>query len=114
MFTLETDGNVVMYTTEDFPLGMTNYAYWSTQTSVDGGFQLYYNRSGHIYIEADNRSIANEIVSPNFPLAILVGVDEVSQMISSPTVIGAAGTEEKHNETLHEQNLQTGTKYLGK
>ncbi|KAK4857214.1 hypothetical protein QYF36_025737 [Acer negundo] len=82
MFTLETDGNVVMYTT-DFPLGTTNYAYWSTQTSVDGGFQLYYNRFGHIYIEADNRRIANEIisnneiVSPNFSESVILDYDGI-------------------------------------
>ncbi|KAK3205071.1 hypothetical protein Dsin_019117 [Dipteronia sinensis] len=80
MFTLQTDGNVIMYTT-DFPLGTTNYAYWSTQTSVDSCFQLYYNRSGHIYIEADNESIANEIisniVSPKFSQRVILDYDGI-------------------------------------
>ncbi|KAH7560478.1 hypothetical protein JRO89_XS10G0028900 [Xanthoceras sorbifolium] len=62
MFTLQTDGNAAMYTT-DYPLGTPNFAYWSTQTSVNGGSQLHFNQSGYMYLELDNGSIAEEIIS---------------------------------------------------
>ncbi|RVX12753.1 G-type lectin S-receptor-like serine/threonine-protein kinase LECRK2 [Vitis vinifera] len=61
MFTLQADGNLVMYT-RDFPMDSTNFAYWSTQT-VGSGFQVIFNQSGYIVLTARNKSILNLVSS---------------------------------------------------
>ncbi|KAK9941303.1 hypothetical protein M0R45_017912 [Rubus argutus] len=59
MFTLQFDGNLVLYTTS-FPLKSTNVDYWSTKT-VGSGFQVIFNQSGCIYLTAQNGSILGVI-----------------------------------------------------
>ncbi|RVW48674.1 G-type lectin S-receptor-like serine/threonine-protein kinase LECRK3 [Vitis vinifera] len=44
MFTLQADGNLVMYT-RDFPMDSTNFAYWSTQTVAVAFRQYVYPKS---------------------------------------------------------------------
>ncbi|RVX12750.1 G-type lectin S-receptor-like serine/threonine-protein kinase LECRK1 [Vitis vinifera] len=61
MFALQTDGNLVMYTT-DFPMDSANFAYWSTQ-AIGSGFQVIFNQSGHIYVVARKESILSDVLS---------------------------------------------------
>ncbi|GAB4850448.1 hypothetical protein Ancab_029752 [Ancistrocladus abbreviatus] len=60
-FTLQTDGNLVLYTTT-LPLESVNFAYWATMT-VGSGYQVQFNQSGILYLVAENRSIIFEVFS---------------------------------------------------
>ncbi|RVX12819.1 G-type lectin S-receptor-like serine/threonine-protein kinase LECRK2 [Vitis vinifera] len=62
MFSLQTDGNLVLYTT-DFPMDSANFAYWESDT-VGSGFLVIFNQSGNIYLIGRNGSILNEVL-PN-------------------------------------------------
>ncbi|KDP25140.1 hypothetical protein JCGZ_22675 [Jatropha curcas] len=55
LFTLQSDGDLKLYTTY-FPLASPNFGYWSSET-VNSGFQVIFNQSGEIYLEAKNKSI---------------------------------------------------------
>ncbi|PQM33271.1 G-type lectin S-receptor-like serine/threonine-protein kinase RLK1 [Prunus yedoensis var. nudiflora] len=59
LFTLQSDGNLVLYTTY-FPQQFPNFDYWSTQTT-DIGFQVIFNQSGFIYLASRNGSVLNTI-----------------------------------------------------
>ncbi|CAN6556056.1 unnamed protein product [Malus baccata var. baccata] len=61
-FTLQTDGNAVLYTTY-FPLDTPNSAYWSTLTQ-GSGFQVIFNLSGFIYVTARDGSMLY-MISPS-------------------------------------------------
>ncbi|GLT59541.1 hypothetical protein SLA2020_323540 [Shorea laevis] len=56
---MQPDGNLVTYITA-FPLESVIDDYWSTNT-VGSGFQIIFNQSGSIYLEAENRSILRNI-----------------------------------------------------
>ncbi|KAK7264509.1 hypothetical protein RJT34_32118 [Clitoria ternatea] len=62
-FTLEKDGNLVLYT-QHFPLDLSNYAYWSSQIS-GSKFSWVFNQSGYIFLQFDNGTIINIISSSN-------------------------------------------------
>ncbi|KAK3205074.1 hypothetical protein Dsin_019120 [Dipteronia sinensis] len=62
MFTLQTDGNLLLYTRK-YPTEEVNYAYWSTQRSINSGFQVIFNQTGYMYLTARNGSILNEVFS---------------------------------------------------
>ncbi|KAK9941253.1 hypothetical protein M0R45_017867 [Rubus argutus] len=59
MLTLESDGNLVFYTTK-FPLDSRNFIYNKTEVS---GFEVIFNQSGSIYVTAQNGSILYELSS---------------------------------------------------
>ncbi|KAJ6702837.1 G-TYPE LECTIN S-RECEPTOR-LIKE SERINE/THREONINE-PROTEIN KINASE SD2-5 [Salix viminalis] len=65
MLILQGDGNLVMYTTS-YPLNTSNFAYWSTQSSI--GYQLIFNQSGYMYLVASNGTILNRVFSNSVPL----------------------------------------------
>jgi hypothetical protein len=54
-FTLQSDGNLVLYTLA-FPLDSVNSPYWSSKTEGNG-FLLSFNQSGNIYLAAKNGSM---------------------------------------------------------
>ncbi|KAM1753134.1 hypothetical protein ACFX12_005760 [Malus domestica] len=61
-FALQSNGQLLLYTTH-FPLDSANTTiYWSTDTK-DSCFQVIYNMSGSIYLTARNRSILHMISS---------------------------------------------------
>lgn len=64
MFELQTDGNLLLYTTT-YPFDGANAPYWSTQTSIGSGYQVVFNQSGFIYLTARNGSILNAVTSNN-------------------------------------------------
>lgn len=64
MFDLQTDGNLLLYTTT-YPFDGANAPYWSTQTSIGSGYQVVFNQSGFIYLTARNGSILNAVTSNN-------------------------------------------------
>lgn len=61
LFILESNGNLVLYT-RNFPLDATNHAYWDTKTE-GSGFQVMFNQSGSIYLQAKNGTILNMLSS---------------------------------------------------
>uniref|UniRef100_A0A803PX25 Receptor-like serine/threonine-protein kinase n=1 Tax=Cannabis sativa TaxID=3483 RepID=A0A803PX25_CANSA len=60
-FILQLDGNLVLYP-RAFPLDNVHKAYWASNT-VNRGFQLIFNQSGYIYLEAKNGTILNMLSS---------------------------------------------------
>ncbi|KAI9196402.1 hypothetical protein LWI28_023608 [Acer negundo] len=62
MFTLQPDGNLLLYTTK-YPTEEVNSAYWSTESSIGSGFQVIFNQTGYMYLIAKNGSILNEVFS---------------------------------------------------
>ncbi|KAK9941256.1 hypothetical protein M0R45_017869 [Rubus argutus] len=58
MFTLQSDGNLILYKT-NFPQDTANFAYWSTNTDI--GFQVIFNQSGLIYLTSKNGTILSTI-----------------------------------------------------
>ncbi|KAL3620431.1 hypothetical protein CASFOL_035343 [Castilleja foliolosa] len=62
MFTLQTDGNLLLYTLNSPREDPVN-AYWSTQTSIGAGYRLIFYQSGFIYLVARNGTILNDIFS---------------------------------------------------
>ncbi|KAM1166803.1 hypothetical protein ACFX19_029442 [Malus domestica] len=60
MFSLQSDGNLTIYTT-NFPLETNNFAYYATSTNT--GFQVIFNQSGYLYLTARNGSVLNMISS---------------------------------------------------
>ncbi|XP_068312038.1 G-type lectin S-receptor-like serine/threonine-protein kinase LECRK3 [Pyrus communis] len=60
MFSLQSDGNLTIYTTK-FPLETNNFAYYATSTNT--GFQVIFNQSGYLYLTARNGSVLNMISS---------------------------------------------------
>ncbi|GLT59542.1 hypothetical protein SLA2020_323550 [Shorea laevis] len=60
-FVMQEDGNLVTYITA-FPLESVIDHYWSTDT-VGSGFQVIFNQSGSIYLEAKNQSILRNVAS---------------------------------------------------
>ncbi|KAK6925591.1 Protein kinase domain [Dillenia turbinata] len=63
-FILQEDGNLVIYTTE-YPLDSvtsSRNAYWASDT-VGSGYQLMFNKSGIIYLIAQNKTILKTISS---------------------------------------------------
>ncbi|KAM1392892.1 hypothetical protein ACFX2I_028805 [Malus domestica] len=60
MFSLQSDGNLTIYTT-NFPLETNNFAYYATLTNT--GFQVIFNQSGYLYLTARNGSVLNMISS---------------------------------------------------
>ncbi|CAN6558968.1 unnamed protein product [Malus baccata var. baccata] len=61
MFVLQSDGNLLLYTTR-FPLPTNNFAYYATMT-MNTGFQVIFNESGYLYLIAKNGSILNMVSS---------------------------------------------------
>ncbi|KAF8396074.1 hypothetical protein HHK36_017686 [Tetracentron sinense] len=61
-FKLQTDGNLVLYTTA-FPTDNVYFAYWSSNT-VGTDSQLVFNQSGYIYLRQSNGSLV-EVTSAN-------------------------------------------------
>ncbi|KAM1927756.1 hypothetical protein ACFX13_029515 [Malus domestica] len=61
MFVLQSDGNLLLYTTR-FPLPTNNFAYYATMTMYTG-FQVIFNQSGYLYLIAKNGSILNMVSS---------------------------------------------------
>ncbi|XP_068311721.1 G-type lectin S-receptor-like serine/threonine-protein kinase LECRK3 [Pyrus communis] len=61
MFILQSDGNLLLYTTR-FPLPTNNFAYYATMT-MHTGFQVIFNQSGYLYLTAKNGSILNMVSS---------------------------------------------------
>ncbi|TQD82030.1 hypothetical protein C1H46_032429 [Malus baccata] len=61
MFVLQSDGNLLLYTTR-FPLPTNNFAYYATMTMYTG-FQVIFNESGYLYLIAKNGSILNMVSS---------------------------------------------------
>ncbi|XP_024926688.3 G-type lectin S-receptor-like serine/threonine-protein kinase LECRK2 [Ziziphus jujuba] len=55
LFMLESNGNLVLYT-RNFPQNAPNYAYWKSETE-GSGFQVMFNESGAIYLQAKNGNI---------------------------------------------------------
>ncbi|KAH7543604.1 hypothetical protein FEM48_Zijuj02G0201400 [Ziziphus jujuba var. spinosa] len=55
LFMLESNGNLVLYT-RNFPQNAPNYAYWKSETE-GSGFQVMFNESGSIYLQAKNGNI---------------------------------------------------------
>ncbi|KAG7948019.1 hypothetical protein I3843_14G124900 [Carya illinoinensis] len=60
-FSVQADGNLVLQT-RHFPSDSANHGYWSSDT-VGSGFQVVFNQSGSIYVEAKNGSILKMISS---------------------------------------------------
>ncbi|XP_049376347.1 G-type lectin S-receptor-like serine/threonine-protein kinase LECRK2 [Solanum stenotomum] len=60
-FILQTDGNLVLYTV-NYPAETTNAAYWSPM-SVGSGYQVIFNQSGFIFLQAKNGTLINSISS---------------------------------------------------
>ncbi|GLT82274.1 hypothetical protein SLE2022_006720 [Rubroshorea leprosula] len=58
---MQPEGNLVAFTTR-FPLESLNDDYWATNTA-GSGFQVIFNQSGYIYLEAKNGSILSYIAS---------------------------------------------------
>ncbi|KAJ9139726.1 hypothetical protein P3X46_030433 [Hevea brasiliensis] len=46
-----------------YPLDTSNFAYWSTQTSIPLGFRVIFNQSGYVFLIASNGSILNYVFS---------------------------------------------------
>ncbi|XP_057484154.1 G-type lectin S-receptor-like serine/threonine-protein kinase LECRK3 isoform X1 [Actinidia eriantha] len=61
MFTLQNDGNLVLYTTK-FPLDSVNFAYTASMT-IGTGFQVIFNQSGSIYLTARNGTVIYSVSS---------------------------------------------------
>ncbi|KAJ7005186.1 hypothetical protein NC653_009868 [Populus alba x Populus x berolinensis] len=61
-FILQADGNLILYTTH-YPLNTSNFAYWSTQSSIGSGYQVIFNQSGHMYLVATNGTVLNPVFS---------------------------------------------------
>ncbi|POO01292.1 S-receptor-like serine/threonine-protein kinase [Trema orientale] len=60
-FVLQSDGNLQLFT-RNFPLDTPNFAYWSSNTA-DSGFELIYNLSGFVYLDAANGTVLNMLSS---------------------------------------------------
>ncbi|GLT49781.1 hypothetical protein SLA2020_233140 [Shorea laevis] len=60
-FVMQPEGNLVAFTTR-FPLDSPYEIYWATNTA-GSGFQVIFNQSGYIYLEAKNGSILSYIAS---------------------------------------------------
>lgn len=60
-FTLQSDGNLVLYTVS-YPTEATNAAYWSP-VSVGSGYQVIFNQSGFIFLQAKNGTLLYSISS---------------------------------------------------
>ncbi|CAL8159911.1 unnamed protein product [Prunus armeniaca] len=80
LFTLQSDGNLKLYTTR-FPQDSANFAYWSAKIT-DIGFQVIFNKSGHIYLASSNGSIldyisSNTVSIQNFYQRATLGYDGV-------------------------------------
>ncbi|KAM7273566.1 hypothetical protein ACFE04_028230 [Oxalis oulophora] len=58
---LTTDGYLGLYT-NNYPLEGRNYEYWKAD-STNGGYQLIFNQSGYLYLEAKNGSILYTVFS---------------------------------------------------
>ncbi|GAB2276862.1 hypothetical protein Dimus_011574 [Dionaea muscipula] len=63
LLTMQTDGNLVLYTVNT-PLSSINFAYWATST-VGSGFQVEFNKSGSVYLIAENGTIMSYIFADN-------------------------------------------------
>ena len=92
MFALQTDGNLVMYTT-DFPMDSANFAYWSTQ-AIGSGFQVIFNQSGHIYVVVRKESIlsdalSNEVSMRDFYQRAILEYDGVFRQYVYPKTAGS-------------------------
>ena len=61
-FILQADGNLILYTTH-YPLTTSNFAYWSTQSSIGSGYQVIFNQSGFMYLVARNGTVLNPVFS---------------------------------------------------
>ncbi|KAJ7954941.1 Receptor-like protein kinase [Quillaja saponaria] len=60
-FVLQEDGHLSLYTTK-FPLDSVNFAYLTTQI-FGNGFELFFNKSGSIYVRASNGSIISMVLN---------------------------------------------------
>ncbi|PON69718.1 Bulb-type lectin domain containing protein [Parasponia andersonii] len=58
---LRSNGNLELYTTT-FPMDAANYVYWSSNTA-GSGFQVMFNQSGSIYLQAKNGTILSMLSS---------------------------------------------------
>ncbi|CAK7339227.1 unnamed protein product [Dovyalis caffra] len=68
MFTLQIDGNLLLYTTR-YPISTSiNFAYWSTQDSLGSGDQVIFNQSGYMYLTARNGTMINHVFSDSVPM----------------------------------------------
>ncbi|KAG6781747.1 hypothetical protein POTOM_014660 [Populus tomentosa] len=61
-FSLQRDGNLILYTTH-YPLTTSNFAYWSTPSSIGSGYQVIFNQSGYMYLVATNGTVLNPVFS---------------------------------------------------
>ncbi|XP_024159208.2 G-type lectin S-receptor-like serine/threonine-protein kinase LECRK3 [Rosa chinensis] len=61
MFTLQDDGNLLLYTTH-YPSDTANFPYWSTQ-SMEIGYQVIFNQTGAIYLTSKNGSILTAVLN---------------------------------------------------
>ncbi|KAG6781742.1 hypothetical protein POTOM_014655 [Populus tomentosa] len=61
-FILQADGNLILYTTH-YPLTTSNFAYWSTPSSIGSGYQVVFNQSGYMYLVATNGTVLNPVFS---------------------------------------------------
>ena len=92
MFSLQTDGNLVLYTT-DFPMDSANFAYWESDT-VGSGFLVIFNQSGNIYLIGRNGSILNEVLpnkasTPDFYQRGILEYDGVFRQYVYPKTAGS-------------------------
>ncbi|XP_060189868.1 G-type lectin S-receptor-like serine/threonine-protein kinase LECRK3 [Lycium barbarum] len=60
-FILQTDGNLVLYKV-NYPAVDVTDAYWVT-SSVGSGYQVIFNQSGYIFLQAKNGTLLNSIFS---------------------------------------------------
>lgn len=61
LFTLQADGNLVMYIIEDPTDSVPSNSSYRSSNTVGSGFQVIFNQSDYISLTADNRTILNQI-----------------------------------------------------
>ena len=93
MFTLESTGNLAMYTT-NFPQDSENFAYWSSKTT-GSGFQVIFNQSGSIYLMASNGSklmdvLTNEASTEDYYQRAILEYDGVFRQYVYPKSSGSS------------------------
>ncbi|KAA8549586.1 hypothetical protein F0562_001396 [Nyssa sinensis] len=92
-FTLQRDGDLVLYTT-DFPMDTVSKAYWASNT-VNSGYQVIFNQSGHIYLITMNETIVSPILSnpapaSNFYMRAILEYDGVFRQYVYPKSAGSS------------------------
>ncbi|XP_011025243.1 PREDICTED: LOW QUALITY PROTEIN: G-type lectin S-receptor-like serine/threonine-protein kinase RLK1 [Populus euphratica] len=94
-FILQADGNLILYTTH-YPLTTSNFAYWSTGSSIGSGYQVIFNQSGYMYLVARNGTLLNPVFSnsvsiQDFYLRATLDYDGVLRQYVYPKTASSSG-----------------------